>query len=433
MAIYNYLDIGFDNLLTKGVSFPTSGLPGMPETTLPTGGSYNAVTDLVETPIMPNDLLSGQYTENLEIGPRGLIRGGATDWEVGTGFWLGYYSSTKTYNLFVGDATGNNLTWDGSVLTIQGILVASEIHIPDQDTTDNSFHVNSDGDTWWGATETDFNADNDNAEAYVLKDGTAKFTNIKSSPSVGIALFDAGTITTGPNWAMTNNGRYIFSIETGGSGDMFLYDSGAEFVWIYPRSATSSLSPSIEPACLTQVRDAGVEYLLGVASGGTAVKRYDDDGTNETAVTVSGTSLTGIYRVGYSQADAVVYAQDGASADSTSIKRFTFAGSTLTYVDTITLSAAPTTGGSPCLIWIGQTNLAIVESYPNNSSAVFKRYDKDTGVATTDITLGVGTTGFGCVGVATRSTDGNLLFMTEQDGNANTTSLILDYGFIMDN
>lgn len=72
-------------------------------------------------------------------------------------------------------------------------LTVSRIDIPDQDTTANSFHTNSSGDSWWGATETNFNADNDNALAYVLKDGSAKFQNvtITSTPSVPSSITGA--------------------------------------------------------------------------------------------------------------------------------------------------------------------------------------------------------------------------------------------------
>ncbi|MBU0846674.1 hypothetical protein KKH23_05740, partial [Patescibacteria group bacterium] len=70
-------------------------------------------------------------------------------------------------------------------VTVRGILTAGEIHIPDQDVTGDSFHVQPDGDTWWGCTETDFNADPDNALAYVLKTGIAKFQNIALGGAAG--------------------------------------------------------------------------------------------------------------------------------------------------------------------------------------------------------------------------------------------------------
>lgn len=62
---------------------------------------------------------------------------------------------------------------------VEGIITAGELHIPDQDSTPNSFHTNTDGDSWWGCTETNFNNNYDNANAYILKSGYAKFQDVE--------------------------------------------------------------------------------------------------------------------------------------------------------------------------------------------------------------------------------------------------------------
>lgn len=105
-----------------------------------------------------------------------ILFGLATEPLTGVGIFMG--KDDTDYEFRVGDPSGQFIHWDGSTLTIKGVLTASEVHIPDQDSTANSFHVDSDGNAWWGATETDFIADNDNAPAYILKDGTAKFQNV---------------------------------------------------------------------------------------------------------------------------------------------------------------------------------------------------------------------------------------------------------------
>jgi len=64
---------------------------------------------------------------------------------------------------------------------IAGTITASELHIPDEDITANSFHVESDGDTFWGCTQANFTSSIANAKAYVLKNGIAKFNNLGSS------------------------------------------------------------------------------------------------------------------------------------------------------------------------------------------------------------------------------------------------------------
>ena len=59
----------------------------------------------------------------------------------------------------------------------QGGIVGGKIDIPDI-TTANSAHIEADGDTYWGCNVANWAADNDNANAYVLKTGVAKFQDI---------------------------------------------------------------------------------------------------------------------------------------------------------------------------------------------------------------------------------------------------------------
>ncbi len=88
----------------------------------------------------------------------------------------GFFADGQGY--FRAGGAAGYVKWNGSAFEVAGTLIASSIHIPDQDTTADSFHVQTDGDTWWGCTETDFGNDNDNALAYVLKTGVAKFQDV---------------------------------------------------------------------------------------------------------------------------------------------------------------------------------------------------------------------------------------------------------------
>lgn len=54
---------------------------------------------------------------NLTIDSNGFIRGGQTDWNTGTGFWLGY--SGGFYKFSIGSSTVG-MTWDGTSLNISG-------------------------------------------------------------------------------------------------------------------------------------------------------------------------------------------------------------------------------------------------------------------------------------------------------------------------
>jgi hypothetical protein len=59
----------------------------------------------------------------ITLDSAGYIKGGATGYDSGTGFWLGYDSTA--YKLFIGDSSGDKLTWDGSDLIITGRIEGS--------------------------------------------------------------------------------------------------------------------------------------------------------------------------------------------------------------------------------------------------------------------------------------------------------------------
>ena len=59
----------------------------------------------------------------LNVGVLGHIRGGQTDYNTGTGWWIGY--DTTTYKLSIGVSNGNNMIWDGSALKITGSINGS--------------------------------------------------------------------------------------------------------------------------------------------------------------------------------------------------------------------------------------------------------------------------------------------------------------------
>lgn len=60
----------------------------------------------------------------ITLDTSGYIRGGQTDYNTGTGFFLGY--SGGAYKLSIGDTTtSNSLTWDGSLLSINGSSIAN--------------------------------------------------------------------------------------------------------------------------------------------------------------------------------------------------------------------------------------------------------------------------------------------------------------------
>lgn len=75
-------------------------------------------------------LLAGEIISNFDeagrrinIGNTGRYQGGQTDYNTGTGFFLGM--SSGVFKFSIGNPTGNYMTWDGSTLTIAGTITAS--------------------------------------------------------------------------------------------------------------------------------------------------------------------------------------------------------------------------------------------------------------------------------------------------------------------
>lgn len=61
--------------------------------------------------------ITGDFVaDSIDVGTTGFVRGGQTDYNTGTGFWLGY--SGGTHKLSIGSPTGKRLLWDGTNLTV---------------------------------------------------------------------------------------------------------------------------------------------------------------------------------------------------------------------------------------------------------------------------------------------------------------------------
>jgi len=111
--------------------------------------------------------------------------------------------------------SGQGILYDASanVLHVKGDLEVSSIHIPDQ-TTANSFHTDTAGNSWWGCNVADFQQDHNNAAAYILNNGVAKFntvTYIGNSTDINKLVYYDGT-------DMWVNGSKLTSTTTFGDG-----------------------------------------------------------------------------------------------------------------------------------------------------------------------------------------------------------------------
>ncbi len=149
---YNIYDLGFDKFLVRGLTALELADPSA-ELSLASilgSGFYE---------ISGSSIADGEIDSNLTM-IAGLLK--SANFVTGVSGWRILYNGDVEFNSGV----------------FRGSLIAGSIHIPDQNSTTNSFHANSVGNTWWGCTETSFNSNPANAAAYILNTGVAKFTNI---------------------------------------------------------------------------------------------------------------------------------------------------------------------------------------------------------------------------------------------------------------
>jgi len=203
------------------------------------------------------------------------------------------------------DATYPMRYWDGTTtkfsldkngnVVISGSLVAGEIHIPDEDTTANSFHVDSTGNVWLGCTSTQWAAGHENAKAYVINDGSARFQKVTLDTDVIISGIQPGSEISIQGWTstlqfVTDGYRKInwsvgsdevislldgseYTIVAGTTGDM------ADFTFIY-----------LEPGVSTTVLQFSTDYADAVGPDKIliAIANLNSDTTSEAIFQVYG-------------------------------------------------------------------------------------------------------------------------------------------------
>lgn len=257
-----------------------------PQASIPSDQIEEISADKFETGTISSKRLTFGIFE--DGGGDSFIAGGKTDFtNTETGWILGIDDSdSNTPKFYIGNTTAF-LNWTGSALNVAGTITASNIHIPDQDATANSFHTNSTGNSWWGATETNFNADNDNATAYVLSTGVAKFQSVTLSGSVAISgianstatdiallekshnltfsVTDANTIAWSAGTIVLSNGR-TFSISGGNTGNM----SALTYIYLDP-----AVSATVLQTTTTYSTAMGAnKSLLGMAKNNTVTASF---------------------------------------------------------------------------------------------------------------------------------------------------------------
>ena len=195
-------DMGFDLLLNRGLS-PLFG-EGL------SSSLQSSITDGVTSTILSSGEMIGNYTVK-----------------------DGYFQSSN----FVSGSAGWKLTPTSIAINVPTAI--SSLDIPDA-TTANSFHVESDADTYWGCNVADWASDNDNAKAYVLKTGVAKFQDVsvvgtisgRSTATIAGAIDASGHFIDN---ALDTSGKEILGDFTFGvSGAIKMITDADNGLWLSP-------------------------------------------------------------------------------------------------------------------------------------------------------------------------------------------------------
>lgn len=185
-----------------------------------------------------------------------------------------YFRVESNGDVTIGDYANNQgIWWDQSAgaLDIKGGVSVDYLDIPDT-TTANSFHVNTVGDTWWGATTIG------SAVAKVEKDGKATFTDIVATGTINaIGGYLASGVYVGTSSSVIECENTGFNVGTSGHirGGQTDYDTGDGFFLGY---SSGKYKISIGSSTGQKMTYNGTNLQIN-GQGITVPRIYDSDDT----------------------------------------------------------------------------------------------------------------------------------------------------------
>jgi hypothetical protein len=133
-------------------------------------GSNPSADNSQAVAVSAGDIMSGVTTATQQTASGSQQAGKKLFDNTVAGYILGVDPKDGFAKLYVGNTT-KYINWDGNNLTVVGGVSVSQLDIPDTITA-NSFHVDTTGNAWWGATTLGAST------ASVLNTGVATFSNI---------------------------------------------------------------------------------------------------------------------------------------------------------------------------------------------------------------------------------------------------------------
>jgi hypothetical protein len=195
-----------------------------------TDQSITDVLSLGNVDIDSSQDIVGGSVDGSQVSSPSQINGGSVSGQSFDNIWITSWIKSqnykpKTQGFYLNSQEGYiecNKLYVGS-----GGIIGGSIDIPD-DTTANSYHVDSNGDTWWGCNVANWTADHNNANAYVLSTGVAKFQSVTLSGSVIATDFQPGTDIAIQGWtssvAFVASDYRTVTWSAGGTGQIKILD-----------------------------------------------------------------------------------------------------------------------------------------------------------------------------------------------------------------
>jgi hypothetical protein len=202
-----------------------------------------------------------------------------------------YGSMMNSVNFRTG-VSGWQLTPDGNLEansgTFRGSLVANSLDIPDT-TTANSFHVATNGDTWWGATSLG------SAVAKILSTGIATFTSITITGGSVLTSVLSGTIgqanlnVANQGWTQTCTFTVTSALQVDWTSGSFITSDGT----LYSISAGNTSSMSAKTYIYLDTSISSTTYQISSTSSdavgaGKVLVAIAQNGTGEATFEVLG-------------------------------------------------------------------------------------------------------------------------------------------------
>jgi len=347
---------GWDINLLRGIS--SGNISALPAgTTTDTLDAAQSLNDLIATPNDPSSFGSAEYNGNLEIGRDGNISSNVIGWNDGVGFFLGW--SDTTYKFFIGDSTGDKLTWDGTTLSITGTFTATSGIIGGWTIGATSFSAVSGGNTTiLSSGATAFSAGPTGSPTITMTQaGLVTATNIALSGTItvnGVALVGTGgDVLSGFHWSMFASGAGVPSYLAKGTGysdatkklmSFTIYDSANTKGSIESNEISNDLGSAFFTGLNVSAIFDGTAIACGLYitthywhsdSNATAGDRISKDGAN---VTISGTAPSAAAMLGHDPTNSYLLVMDS----TTRIRRYSgISGTTITNINSdITLDTA---------------------------------------------------------------------------------------------